>query len=257
MNHPGDDVGHGLHPSPPWSEETLVSFAMQSSPDSWLCVIESHRDPEGRTFLTTRFITQHAARGTSVRLTIGRDRFDSSHPPSLFNPPQEIFWIITQPFLSTAPATHLDFPTIVEGLFKLLCERIRNSLIREILYTPLRLDWMEPDGFGDEAIGKISFDEILHAVESDPAIDWNYTLTEIAGTPPSCEARFTARVLEWELELSDSFPNNPRSVPNPSNSARLIVRSTSGQSLAHGLSQNEIHRLLLAAQKRMQGTSRP
>ncbi|MBI1839817.1 MAG: hypothetical protein HYR88_03065 [Verrucomicrobia bacterium] len=256
MNHPGDGVGHGLDPSPSWSEETLVSFTLRSDPQDWTCVIESQRGADGRTFLVVRFITLHTLRDATTRLTVGRDRFDSDHPASLFNPPEESFWIVSQTLSCPAPPAPLHFPEIAEGLFDLLSDRLRNSLIREAVNNPVQLEFLEAGGSEDGSWTGVSFETLMRAIETERPIDWKFTIVEHGGAEPRCEARFTARLLEWHAELSENLPPPSRSA-DFRGECRLALKGLSGQPLAHGLTSDQVEQLVRAAHRRVRGSSRP
>ena len=237
-----------------WGEEQFASEILIASPEDWICHIESRTAADGRTFLSTAF-TRLCPTPTQVwKLSIHRNRFDSTEPPSLATRVEEAFQVLVQRVHPPGEPKCLAVGERARELFLLTKERTRDLLIGEAVYNPVSFESDTPTAPDSSSSPQVHFLELQTAIRELSVKDWNLTVAELGGGGQSrCELRFVARTGAFEIILTEELPppGAIRSSEPAPTVQRLQLKDTQGNEVPHSLSSVDVERLLTAAHERI------
>ncbi len=237
-----------------WGQEEFASEILIASPEDWICHIESRTAADGRTFLSSAF-TRLCPTPTEVwKLSINRNRFDSTEQPTLLTRVEESFQVVVQQVHPPGEPKCLAVGDRARELFLLTKERTRDLLIGEAVYNPVLFEIDPPTAPGSSSSPQANFLELQTAIRELSVADWNLAIIELGGGGQSrCELRFVARTGVFEITLTEELP--PAGPTRPSAPApmvqRLQLKDREGNEVAHSLNSVDVERLLIAAHERI------
>lgn len=236
--------------------QSLLQQLGRLSPEEWVCHIHARANAEGETYLESAFSSLIEYRSGKIKISAGRDRYDSSEPADPTKPPREVYWISVQELHQSQPPRRILTGMEAVRIFVFLKERSRGLLVDEAVSLELNFD--APLTFSEVRLQNHdflpSFDDLLYLIDNVPPAEWKIHYVQHGGIVDFCQRRMTAHVDCWKIALSENLLSAvDMATTEGKRPARyeFEVRTDEGQLVQHALTEPEIQKLYFASRDRL------
>ncbi|HAM71897.1 MAG TPA: hypothetical protein DCM86_09670 [Verrucomicrobiales bacterium] len=239
-----------------WTHQQLLARLGQASPDEWVCHIYSRTDDEGLSYLEAAFATLFVQSGAAWKVTVTRDRWDSTDPMGTIGALKEAYSLTLQRVAPPGGANRIMDGVTARRAFTILRDFTRRNLIDEAIGTELSFEPVDPVPEPPKAGSTegVSFDQLLGVIDQVPPSRWRVSMVQQGGVVEFCQRRLIAKLDDLQLVLSENLLPQVDAVAAAAAGIprfQMELRQPDGSPVAHPLSATEVERLYAVSQQRI------